>query len=87
MIAKAKAPINSMNVEAKNPIKDPKAALSAVEVSCFEKISSAKNAPKKGKVMTLKGMGVKSPIRRPRPAPYMPYLLPPNLLTPKKGIR
>lgn len=87
MIAKAKVAINSINVEVKKPMNEPKAALRACLLSILEMMSSAKNAPRNGKINTPNGMGAIKPTTRPIPAPYIPYLLPPNFLIPNMGMR
>ena len=67
------------------PRKEPKAAFPAV-LESLRFINSPIKAPTKGPIKTAKGIGIKIPAIRPRLAPIIPFLLPPNFLVPIAGI-
>ena len=80
--------VNSfMVVEAKKPIKDPKADFRALFRSFGSWINSPIKAPTKAPITNPKGMGTMSPMIRPSVAPVAPFLEPPNLLAPIPGIK
>jgi len=77
---------NFINVEAKNPKNEPKAAFTALlNVLLF--ISSPTKAPKNGPIIIPPGMGASSPITNPIEVPIIPALLPPKRLVPIAGIK
>ena len=80
-----KAVTNSIKLEAKKPINDPKAAFNAdLELDLLT--ISPINAPTNGPIMIPKGTGKTIPTTNPKVAPIIPNLLPPAYLVPKAGI-
>jgi len=80
------ATTNFINVEAKNPKNEPKAALTAL-LKVLLLISSPISAPKKGPIMIPPGIGAISPTINPIEVPIIPARLPPNRFVPIAGIK
>ena len=77
---------NFIKVEAKKPIKEPKAALKAILELLLLNINSPIKAPTNGPIKKPSGTGIKIPTINPTVVPMAPALLPPYFLVPAAGI-